>query len=378
MGKFLTQCALEIPILQATYHADCQAKAGPVATTCSCLQVLYHPALLPKSLSVVCRSQMWSSRFRTGSLSWASCIASERMPSRYCAIRDLQGTVAEPVCGNACCRMLLQNLQHHEQRLTARDDTSASTVPLLPCQLMACSHAAMPTPLTEADYRGRRHTKHCASAGPACSRHSHAATPLTCQCTSHVRSCWLSSDATDDVLWQEFERKMRDFKSGEAGMVQDIRETARRGSPSLQQVSIECKDYPQILQRAPCCMPVRQERQRQCAVMVVKLCFSDEVTSVPLRIAFHCLELQPAWCCCAVGHGLILSVTGVQWTEDQVWRLQLHKDAMHSRHGPAPQDTVGQRGGGPCPGTSELLWSGDDLLLHCLVAAAKHLLLICV
>lgn len=71
---------------------------------------------------------------------------------------------------------------------------------------------------------------------------------------------------------QEFERKMRDFKSGEAGMVQDIRETARRGSPSLQ-----------------------------------------------------------------------------QWTEDQVWRLQLHKDAMHSRHGPAPQDTVGPMGNGQAP-----------------------------
>ncbi len=191
------------------------------------------------------------------------------MPSRYCAIRHLQGTLAEPLCGNPCRRRLLQNLQNHEQRLTARDDTSSSTVPPLPCQLTACLHAAMPTLLAKADCRGWRHTKHCASAGPACSRHSHAATPLTHRCMSHVRSCWLSPDATDNVLWQEFERKMRDFKSGEAGMVQDIRETARRGSPSLQQVSVECRGRPQILQTAPCCMPVRQERQRKCAVLVV-------------------------------------------------------------------------------------------------------------
>ena len=41
---------------------------------------------------------------------------------------------------------------------------------------------------------------------------------------------------------------MRDFKSGEARLVQDIGETARRGNHSFQQVSIECWEHPQALQ----------------------------------------------------------------------------------------------------------------------------------
>ena len=49
-------------------------------------------------------------------------------------------------------------------------------------------------------------------------------------------------------FWQVFEQKMRDSKSGEARLVQDICETARRGNQSFRQVSLECRGHLQILQ----------------------------------------------------------------------------------------------------------------------------------
>ena len=41
---------------------------------------------------------------------------------------------------------------------------------------------------------------------------------------------------------------MRDSKSGEARLVQDTCETARRGDHNFQQASIECRDHSQTLQ----------------------------------------------------------------------------------------------------------------------------------
>ena len=49
-----------------------------------------------------------------------------------------------------------------------------------------------------------------------------------------------------------------------------------------------------------------------------------------------------------------LSTSGMQWTEEQVRRLQLHNDGMHSRRGLASQDTLGQRGSGPCQAAQRL------------------------
>ena len=60
-------------------------------------------------------------------------------------------------------------------------------------------------------------------------------------------------------------------------------------------------------------------------------------------------------CTSCTDDGMVtLSTSGVQWTEEQVRQIQLQKDSMHSRHGPALQDTLGQHGDGPCQAAQRL------------------------